>query len=143
VTPARRKAAQGLLDRVRVEGERGLLGDQGLVDWLSARWRPHYGKTQPVTPSTIGTLRKAGLPVVPGKDQRRLPWTHTYLLASFIAVHGLVEPPPAWRTLMRSRWSAPDILEPALLALLRAALPARPRTPLLLVWIYWWAEMRR
>jgi hypothetical protein len=62
--------------------------------------------------------------MVPGLDQRRLPWTHSHLLAAFIAMdEGLIEPPPAWRVLLRSRWSGPEILEPALLALLRAALP--------------------
>ena len=50
-------------------------------NWEFAPRRPRYGKTQPVTPSTIGTVRKAELPVVPGKEQRSLP----YLLASFIA----------------------------------------------------------
>src|SRR5262249_51209804 len=94
-----------------------------MADWLAERrWRTETGRLP--NRRTIKLLRGDRLPVVPGLDQRRLPWTHNYLLASFIAVHeGLVEPPPTWRTLMRSRWSSPDILEPALLGLLRAALP--------------------
>jgi hypothetical protein len=94
-----------------------------MAAWLAERgWRTETVRVP--NRRTVKLLRQDHLPMVPGLDQRRLPWTHNYLLASFIAVHeGLVEPPPAWRTLMRSRWCAPDILEPALLGLLRAALP--------------------
>jgi hypothetical protein len=112
-----------LLRAALTEGERGLLGRDEMADWLAERgWRTETGRVP--NRRTVKLLRQDHLPMVPGLDQRRLPWTHSYLLASFIAVHeGLIEPPPAWRTLTRSRWSAPDILEPALLGLLRGALP--------------------
>jgi hypothetical protein len=112
-----------LLRAALTEGERGLLGHDEIAEWLAEHgWRTETIRVP--NRRTVKLLRQDNLPMVPGLDQRRLPWTHNYLLASFIAVHeGLIEPPPAWQTLMRSRWSAPDILEPALLGLLRAALP--------------------
>jgi len=94
------------------------------VDWLSARWRPHYQLDRPLTPRTFRTLREAGLPIVRGKDQRRPPWTHTHLVAALIAVHeGLIEPPPAWLRLTESPHPTPAHREAAYLQLLRAALP--------------------
>ena len=119
----RRERARLLLRAALTEGERGLLGKDEMAVWLAEHgWRTETGRVP--NRRTVKLLREDHLPMVPGLDQRRLPWTHNYLLASFIAVHeGLIEPPPAWRTLIRSRWSSPDILEPALLGLLRAALP--------------------
>jgi hypothetical protein len=119
----REERARLLLRAALTEGERGLLGKDEMADWLAEHgWRTATSGIP--TRRTIKLLRQDHLPMVPGLDQRRLPWTHSHLLAAFLAVdEGVIESPPAWQVLLRSRWWGPDILEPALLAILRAALP--------------------
>lgn len=123
-THAERKAqAQGLLDHVLAEGERGLVGFDVIAMWLGQQGYETAWRTRPNRRTIWRLVTRHGLPVVRGVNGVRPVFTTTFLLAAFLAVRAGIIHSPVWAAHGKRRWPTPEEREAAILDILRRALP--------------------